>query len=273
MKKVFVITGGTGGMGKATAFRLGKKGALLLADMNEERLAATAVELKQAGIETVEYMTADISKREDVKALAQKAASMGELAGLVHTAGLSPTMADWKKIMEVNAVGTANMLDEFYKLAVPGTAVVCISSMSAHMMPNTPELQVVLKNPLAEGFMPTMEAATQGVSGTSYVFSKVSVIEMVKDKAWDWGAKGARLNSLSPGTIDTAMGRAEKKESQQMAALLAHTPLRREGHADEIAKVIEFLVGDDASYVTGIDILVDGGTIANMPRMKEALKQ
>jgi len=273
MQKVYVITGGTGGMGKAAALRLGKQGALLLADINEERLAATAAELKEAGIETVDFMTADISNRADVSALSEKAASMGELAGLVHTAGLSPTMADWRKIMEVNAVGTAYILDEFLKLAVPGTVAVCISSMSAHMVPATPELRVVLKNPLAEGFIEKMEAATQGSPNASYPFSKISVIEMVKDLAWVWGEKGARLTSISPGTIDTAMGRAEKEQSQQMALLLQHTPLRREGDADEIAKVVEFLVSEAASYVTGIDILVDGGTIANMARMRQAMQQ
>lgn len=273
MTKVYVITGGTGGMGKASALRLGKNAALLLADVNEERLAATAAKLKETGIETVEYMVVDVTSREAVKALADKAASMGELAGIIHTAGLSPTMADWKKIMEVNAVGTAIILDEFYKLAVPGTAAVCVSSMSAHMMPATPELRDMLKNPLAEGFMDNMEVATKGAPQASYPFSKISVIEMVKDLAWAWGEKGARIASISPGTIDTAMGRAEKQQSQQMAVLLQHTPLRREGDADEIAKVVEFLTSDAASYVTGIDILVDGGTIANMARMRQAMQQ
>lgn len=273
MTKVYVITGGTGGMGKATAIRLAKQGALLLADMSEERLAQTAEELKAIGATTVEYMVADISNRESVKALADKAAKMGELAGLVHTAGLSPTMADWKKIMEVNAVGTAYILDEFIKIAGPNTSAVMISSMSAHMVPATPELLGALKNPLVDGFMDTMEAMTKGTNQASYPFSKRSVVEMVKDLAWAWGEKGARVNSISPGTIDTAMGRAEKEESQQMAVLLAHTPLRREGDADEIAKAVEFLLSDAASYVTGTDLLVDGGTIANMARMRQAMQQ
>ena len=164
MTKVYVITGGTGGMGKATAVRLAKQGALLLADMNEERLAQTAEELKAMGATTVEYMIADISNRESVKALADKAATMGELVGLVHTAGLSPTMADWKKIMEVNAVGTAYILDEFIKIAGPHTSAVMISSMSAHMVPATPELLGALKNPLVAGFMDTMEAMTKGTT-------------------------------------------------------------------------------------------------------------
>lgn len=273
MTNLYVITGGTGGMGKATAMRLAKGNAFLLADMNEERLAQTAEELTAAGAVQVEYMIADISKRESVKALADKAASMGELVGLVHTAGLSPTMADWKKIMEVNAVGTAYILDEFIHLAGPKTSAVMISSMSAHMVPATPEMRTALKNPLDEAFMATMEKMSQGTPGGSYTTSKLAVIEMVKDLAWAWGEKGARLNSISPGTIDTAMGRQEKEESQQMAVLLAHTPLRREGDADEIAKAVEFLLSDAASYVTGTDLLVDGGTIANMARMSQAMQQ
>ncbi|KYG89365.1 hypothetical protein A0U40_11255 [[Bacillus] sp. KCTC 13219] len=272
MTKVYVITGGTGGMGKAIAMRLAKGNSFLLADMNEERLAQTAEQLKAIGATTVEYMVADVSKRESVKALADKTASMGELAGLVHTAGVSPTMADWQKIMEINALGTAYILDEFIKIAGPSTSAVMISSMSAHMVPATPEMRVVLKNPLAENFMPTMEQMTQGTTQASYPLSKLSVIEMVKDLAWAWGEKGARLNSISPGTIDTAMGRQEKQQSEQMAVLLAHTPLRREGDADEIAKAVEFLLSDAASYITGTDLLVDGGTIANMERMRQAMQ-
>ncbi len=273
MTKVYVITGGTGGMGVASAKVLGKQGALLLADMNEERLAATAKMLKAEGVETVEYTTCDISDRAAVKALAKKAASMGEFAGVIHTAGLSPTMADWKTIMTVNAVGTAYILDEFFEIATPGSVAVCVSSMSAHMVPAPPELREVLKNPLADGFMDTMEVATHGKNEGSYPLSKIAVIEMVKDRAWAWGEKGARTASISPGTIDTAMGRAEKEASEMMALLLAHTPLRREGQAEEIASVVGFLTSEAASYVTGIDILVDGGTIANMGRMRASMQR
>jgi len=96
---------------------------------------------------------------------------------------------------------------------------------------------------------------------------------MVKDLAWAWGEKGARIASISPGTINTAMGRAKKEESDMIAVLLAHTPLRREGEAEEIASVVGFLTSDAASYVTGIDILVDGGTIANMARMHASMQR
>ncbi len=117
-----------------------------------------------------------------------------------------------------------------------------------------------------------MEVATKSTNAGSYPLSKIAVIEMVKDLAWAWGEKSARIASISPGTINTAMGRAEKEESDMMAVLLAHTPLRREGEAEEIASVVGFLTSDAASYVTGIDIFVDGGTIANMARMKASMQ-
>lgn len=273
MSNVFVITGGSGGIGKATAKLLGKQGIILLADVNEERLAAAAIELKEAGIEHVAYQVVDVTNREDVKALATKASQMGKLAGLVHTAGLSPTMANWKKIMEVNAVGTAYILAEFINYATENTVVVCISSMSAHLVPATSELRENLKDPLDEHFMEKMEGATQESSEGSYPLSKIAVIEMVKDQAWCWGEKGARIVSISPGTINTQMGRAEAAQSQMMSVLLQNTPLRREGEPSEIASVIEFLFSDAASYITGTDILVDGGTIANMARMRSKMNK
>lgn len=268
MSKVYVITGGTGGMGKASAKILGRQGALLLADISEERLAAAAAELKAEGIETVEYLTTDITNRQAVKELADKAASMGELAAIVHTAGLSPTMADWRRITEVNSLATAYILNEFIKLAVPGTVAVCIGSMSAHMMPPSPELTAVLKNPLAPNYMETLEQMTQGKPEIAYTLSKHGVIQIVKEQAWAWGEKGARIISLCPGTINTPMGRQEAANQPEMKTMLDNTPLRREGEASEIASVVSFLVSDAASYITGTDILVDGGTIANIQRLK-----
>lgn len=273
MTKVYVITGGTGGMGIASAKKLGYDAAILLADMNEARLKETVVELNAAGIKQVEIAICDVTNREAVKALVEKTKTMGDFAGIIHTAGLSPVMADWKTIMTVNAVGTAIILDEFIEIASPITSVVCISSMSAHMFPATPEMRQFLTDPLADGFMEKAETMSKGESRLSYPLSKISVIEVVKDRAWAWGQKGARINSISPGTINTTMGQAEKSESSIMAVMLAHTPLGREGEASEIAKAVGFLTSDESSYVTGTDLLVDGGTIANAARMQESLKQ
>lgn len=267
-KNVYVITGGSGGMGKATAELVGNKGTLLLADVSEERLILTKEELAAKGITDVHYQTVDITSKENVALLAKKASQLGTLKGLVHTAGLSPTMADSKRITEVNLVGTGIILDAFLPLATLGTSVVCISSMSGHMAPRQGPYTEILKNPLADNVIETMEQFSQGDSGASYSLSKLGVLLIVEDQAWAWGEKGARITSISPGTINTPMGRQEASQQEQMKMMLEITPLRREGEASEIATAVEFLLSDAASYITGIDLRVDGGTIANLNRVQ-----
>ncbi|MFZ0578391.1 MAG: SDR family oxidoreductase [Psychrobacillus psychrotolerans] len=272
-KNVYVITGGSGGMGKATAELVGNKGTLLLADVSEERLILTKEELAAKGITDVHYQTVDITSKENVALLAKKASQLGTLKGLVHTAGLSPTMADSKRITEVNLVGTGIILDAFLPLATLGTSVVCISSMSGHMAPRQGPYTEILKNPLADNVIETMEQFSQGDSGASYSLSKLGVLLIVEDQAWAWGQKGARITSISPGTINTPMGRQEASQQEQMKMMLEITPLRREGEASEIATAVEFLLSDAASYITGIDLRVDGGTIANLNRVQGLKKQ
>lgn len=267
-KNVYVITGGSGGMGKATAELVGNKGTLLLADVSEERLILTKEELAAKGITDVHYQTVDITSKENVALLAKKASQLGTLKGLVHTAGLSPTMANSKRITEVNLVGTGIILDAFLPLATLGTSVVCISSMSGHMAPRQGPYTEILKNPLAENVIEKMEQFSQGESGASYSLSKLGVLLIVEDQAWAWGEKGARITSISPGTINTPMGRQEASQQEQMKMMLEITPLRREGEASEIATAVEFLLSDAASYITGIDLRVDGGTIANLNRVQ-----
>lgn len=267
-KNVYVITGGSGGMGKATAELVGNKGTLLLADVSEERLILTKEELAAKGITDVHYQTVDITSKENVALLAKKASQLGTLKGLVHTAGLSPTMADSKRITEVNLVGTGIILDAFLPIATIGTSVVCISSMSGHMAPRQGPYTEILKNPLADNVIETLEQFSQGDSGASYSLSKLGVLLIVEDQAWAWGEKGARITSISPGTINTPMGRQEASQQEQMKMMLEITPLQREGEASEIATAVEFLLSDAASYITGIDLRVDGGTIANLNRVQ-----
>ena len=266
MKSVYVITGGTGGMGKAAAELVGKKGTVLLADISEERLEQTKAELEGKGITDVHCQTVDITSPENVEALVPKTASLGQMKALIHTAGLSPTMAESKRITEVNLVGTGLLLDKFLTIATKGSVAVCISSMSGHMAPKAGPYTEMLKKPLAPDVIEKMEQFAQGNAGAAYSLSKLGVILIVEDQAWNWGQKGARIVSLSPGTINTPMGRQEASKQPQMAAMLERTPLGREGEPSEIATVIDFLVSDGASYITGTDILVDGGTVASMPK-------
>ncbi|MNV72527.1 3-alpha-hydroxysteroid dehydrogenase/carbonyl reductase [compost metagenome] len=164
------------------------------------------------------------------------------------------------------------MLEAFLPLATEGTAVVCISSMSGYMAPRQGPYVEVLKQPLAENVVETMEQFAQGNSGAAYTLSKLGVQLIVEDQAWVWGERGARITSLSPGTINTAMGRQEADKQKEMKLMLDITPLRREGEASEIATAIAFLLSDDASYITGIDLRVDGGTVANIEKAKIGVK-
>ncbi|MEK4201351.1 SDR family oxidoreductase [Cytobacillus sp. FSL K6-0265] len=264
MTNVHVITGGTGGMGKAIAEALNKEDIFLLADVNEERLQQTQRELNDKGMAHVHYQTVDITDQENVQALVQKADSLGELKSIINTAGLSPTMADAERILDVNLKGTGIILDAFYEIAQRGTVAVCISSMSGHMVPKEGPYTEILKTPLAKDLHEKMEPFNQANAGTAYSLSKLGVLLIVEDQAWKWGQKGARIVSVSPGTINTPMGRQEASQSEQMKVLLEKTPLQREGEPTEIASAVAFLVSDAASYITGTDLRVDGGTVANL---------
>jgi len=227
MSKVYVITGGSGGMGKAIARRLGNQGRLLLADVSEERLLQAAAELAAEGIPDVTVQAVDITDEAAVGQLAARAAELGELGAVVHTAGLSPTMADARRILEVNSVGTGFVLQAFLEHAVPGTVAVCIASMAGHSFPRNEAYNGLLKQPLDPGFLGSAEAISQNRSEIAYGLSKLGVILMVEDQAWAWGRKGARIVSVSPGTINTPMGRQEASQQAMMKVMLDNTPLGR----------------------------------------------
>ena len=267
MKDVFVITGGGGGMGAATAKRFAGKGTLLLADINQANLDKIAAELKAQNADC-ETIICDVSDKASVEALAAKAKSMGRLAGLIHTAGLSPALADAQKIMLVNLVGTALLYEAFDPLFEEGSVIVTISSSAVYhpevinMVENMlPVVRPLLENPLAPNFMQNI-AAYASSAGGAYMLSKYGVYRYSQKLSYRlWREKGTRIVTLAPGNIDTPMGEKEMESSQSMSHSTDITPLGRLGTPDEIAKVIEFLCSDGASFISGVDILVDGGMV------------
>ncbi|MGC8675616.1 SDR family oxidoreductase [Fervidicoccus sp.] len=266
MTKVYVITGGGGGIGKATAKLLAKKGSLLLADIVPEALKKVESELKGEVNGSIETMVTDVSNERDVKELAKKASELGDLGAIVHTAGISPTMADAKRIFDVNLVGTAYVLKHFHNIATSGSVGVMIASMSAYMVPRDTNVSNLLKDPLSQGFSEKLSVIAKSDPGMAYSLSKLGVILLVEDQAEAWAKKGARLVSISPGIIDTTMGRRELEMQPAMRQLLQMTPLSRMGRPEEIANVIEFLVSEKSSYINGTDILVDGSVISSLKK-------
>lgn len=252
-------------MGSACARRLGKKGTLLLADIDAARVSATAEQLRGEGMR-VETQTVDVSREADMLALAKTTASLGRLAGLVHTAGLSPTMASWERIYEVNLIGTARVLSAFLPLAERGTAVVCIASMGGYMVPPNAESDAIMQDPLDPGFMDKIKAhlpsEPEKASGAAYAISKRGVINYCWRQVPDWMDHGARINTISPGQIETPMQKREFAAQPAMGQLLDLAIDHRLGRPDDIASAVAFLLSEEASYITGAELLVDGGVVS-----------
>lgn len=264
---VYVITGGGGGMGTASARLLGKRGIVLLTDIDVPRMEQTAAELRLEGMH-VETHVGDIVDGKSLRLLAEKTRSLGRLAGIAHTAGISPTMSDWKRIFEVDLIGTAALLEVFLPLAEPDTAVVCVASMASYMVPDEGTLVAILSDPKDPEFLTKIEPFlnAEDPTGTAYALAKRGVVLLCEILAPAWGQRGARIVSLSPGIIDTPMGRLEIESQPQMKDMILQTPLSRTGRPEEIAMPVDFLMSKGASFITGVDLRVDGGFIAAMLR-------
>ncbi|MDB6063279.1 MAG: hypothetical protein JWM78_3382 [Verrucomicrobiaceae bacterium] len=251
---------GAGGMGMAIARRLGQQHRLLLTDVNGERLEMVAATLRDEGL-SVTTVVCDITDVQSVAGLATAVAAQGPLRVLAHVAGLSPSMAGWQQIMKVNLIGPRLVADALLPLAQAGTAAIFIASLAAHVMPVSEKVQAVLADPLAPNFIERLvEAHGEELTPTlSYVFSKNELVRICQRDAWAWGQRKARIVSLSPGLIATPMGALEFKNQPAKFDMLAKTPLARQGGMLEIADAVEFLASDRASFISGIDLLVDGG--------------
>lgn len=260
-----LITGGAGGMGLACASLLGAQGdAILLTDVGAPALDAATAELARAGIDADAFVC-DLADAGAGAVIADALHGGPPLGALVHTAGLSPVMAEWRKIIEVDLVGTARVLDAVFPFVGPGSAAVCIASMAGHLMPLHPGVAALMAEPMNPDLLDALDALPERPVGTSagaYAHAKRAVRALVVRSAAAWGARGARIVSLSPGMIATPMGRLEFEQQPVMKTLLDRTPLARLGDATEIASVVAFLCSPAASFVTGCDLLVDGGVCA-----------
>ncbi|MGE0384673.1 MAG: SDR family oxidoreductase [Gammaproteobacteria bacterium] len=253
---------GAGGLGMAVARRLGQRHRLLLADVNAATLEQQVGVLKAQGYDAAGAVC-DVTDPASVAALAHEARAQGPLRVLAHVAGLSPSMADWRTIMRVNLVGPTLMDEAMLALAGQGTAAIFIASLAGHNVAPPAHTVTLLDAPLAPEFLAALEAAAGPMTSTlAYQLSKFALIRMCARRAAAWGRRGARIVSLSPGMIATPMGALEFERSPVKHALLAKTPLQREGTMHEIGDAVEFLASERASFVTGTDLLVDGGVAA-----------
>lgn len=254
-----VVVIGAGGMGLATAQRLGSGHHVVLADFSTKILDAAAAHLRGNGFQTTTH-NVDISDAASTVKLAAAAAAQGRVTTIVHTAGLSPTMATADRIYAVDLIGTVNVIDAFAAVIEPLGSMLCIASMAASAASLTPDVEAHLATAPVDKLLECAALATDD-PGTAYAISKRANVLRVESAAPVYGARGARINCISPGIIMTPMGQEELDgpHGEAMQMTLAHQPVKRAGTPTDITDVIAFLTGTQASYITGVNLAVDGG--------------
>ncbi|AMM19426.1 short-chain dehydrogenase [Frondihabitans sp. PAMC 28766] len=267
MSKHVVVIIGAGGMGEQIARRQGAGKHLFLADFNEEMLASKAAALQLDGFE-VTTQKVDVSSRDSVKALAEAAAAAGPVVEVIDTAGLSPTQAPIGAILNVDLLGVAIVLEEFAAVIADGGAGVVIASMAGQTYPGlTPEQEFALATTGTDDLL-DLPFVKEGIAdpGAAYGLSKRANQLRVKYASIAWGQRGGRVNSVSPGIISTPMGQQELDgpSGVYMKAMIEGSGTKRIGTPADIANTVSFLLGSEASFITGIDVLVDGGVIASV---------
>ncbi len=261
-----VVVIGAGQIGQAIARRVGIGRHIILADLHDVNAEAAAGVMSNAGYD-VSTALVDVSVRETVQALAARAAGMGEVTGLIHAAGVSPSQAPPATILAVDLYGTAVVLDEFGPVMASGGSGVVISSQSGHRLtPLSVEDSAALATTPTDHLLalPFLQPDQLRDSLHAYQLSKRGNGLRVMAEAVRWGRRGARINAISPGIVMTPLAKDELNgpRGDGYRRMIAGSAAKRAGTPDEVAAVAALLMGTEGGFITGSDILMDGGVTA-----------
>lgn len=251
----------------AIARRLGQNRRILIVDANLPAADRGCASLVEEGYDAT-FMRCDMTSAADIDQLRLQVDANGGMSALVIVAGLSPVYGDFDRIVSVNLQGPALVCQALQSNAKPGSAAILIASMAPHLtgLPDA-EVEQVLSNPTAPELSANLRRALGPTNATpqmGYVWSKYGLLMLARSQAAAWGQRGARIVTLSPGMIATPMGDAEFARSEGKRQMFVLSPLSRQGSMLEIADAVEFLASNRASFISGTDLLVDGGLSATI---------
>ncbi len=266
MSNVIVVIG-PGSIGQAIARRVGTGQHLLLADLRLENAQAAADVLSNAGFQ-VSTAIVDVSQRESVRKVIEQASALGEVNGLIHAAGVSPSQAAPATILAVDLYGTAVVLEEIGKVIARGGSGVVIASQSGHRLGAlTAEQDTALALTPTEELrsLPMLQPDQVKDSLHAYQLAKRGNSLRVMAEAVKWGKRGARINTISPGIIITPLAKDELSgpRGEGYRRMIELCPVGRAGTPDEVGVVGAFLMGREGAFITGSDFLMDGGVTAS----------
>lgn len=264
-KKEVIALLGAGSMGTAIVRRIATGRKILLGDISEKNLEKVSQDLKYNGYD-VETIIVNALEKNSIEKFAQKAASLGDVMYFIDTAGASPNQTNSEHILNLDMIGTGYAIDIFGKIMGQGGAGLIISSQAGYMYPIPNEIELeILRTPTEKLIeVPFIKETAMKNSGLAYMIAKrVNHLQAMRAAATTWKQRRARINTISPGVIVTplaydefsAMGEGYQKMIDSSAA-------ERTGTSDEIAEASAFLLSEHANFITGTDLLIDGGVIA-----------
>ncbi|GAA0486782.1 MULTISPECIES: SDR family oxidoreductase [Tatumella] len=268
MAEVIVVIG-SGSIAQAIARRVSSGKKILLADINRENAQSVSAQLKRAGFDASAIHT-DVRSRESIQQLVAASVAAGEIKGVILTAGLSPSQAKAQDLLHVDLYGSAVVFEEFGKVIATGGSCVVLGSQSSHRLDcdalsqqTADQLATLSPEELTE--LPWIKAIDDSLY--AYQIAKRGNALRVMAEAAKWGKRGARINCISAGIIFTPLAYDELNSAERgeyYRNMLEKSPAGRGGTPDEIAALAEFMFGPNGSYISGSDILIDGGVTASV---------